>query len=39
MPMSFSAAEIDCGMANNRKMALVEAIAEPRRRGTLNIER
>jgi hypothetical protein len=38
MPMSLSAAESNCGMANQRKMTLIEAIAEPARRGTLNIE-
>src|SRR5215510_15306770 len=36
MPMSLSAAEIDCDTASKRKMALVDAIAEPVRRRTLN---
>jgi hypothetical protein len=36
MPMSLSAAEIDCDTANKRKMALVDAIAERARRRTLN---
>jgi hypothetical protein len=39
MPMSLSAAESDCGMANKRKMALVKAITVPARRRTLNIDR